>query len=58
MDCGKEKGKLLHAVQMAYRKHHLDDDSIGWEELGNILLDALCETMGDEEFIKWKNNIN
>lgn len=29
--------QLLNAVQMAHRKHHLDDDSIGWDELGNIV---------------------
>lgn len=49
--------QLLNAVQMTYRKHHLDDDSIGWEELGNMLLDTLCEAMGDEEFVKWTNEL-
>ena len=44
---------LLHACQMAYKKHHKGDDSIGWEELSDILLNALCESMGDDEFVKW-----
>lgn len=44
---------LLDAVKMAYRKHHLEDRSIGWEELGNHLMSALCEAMGDQEFQKW-----
>lgn len=44
---------LLYAVKMAYRKHHLSDPSIGWEELSGILLHALCEYMGDDEFCKW-----
>ena len=45
--------QLLNAVQMAYRKHHLGDESIGWEELGNVLLDALCEAMGDDGYQRW-----
>lgn len=44
---------LLKAVKMAYRKHHLDDDSIGWTELSDILLIALLNAMGNEEFQRW-----
>ena len=44
---------LLTACKLAYRKHHLDDESIGWEELGNALLDALCNEMGTDEYILW-----
>ena len=44
---------LLNAVQMAYRKHCLSDDSIGWAELDDILLSALCEAMTDEGYLKW-----
>lgn len=53
---GKESGTtvlLLGAVKMAYRKHHLDDPAIGWDELGDALMAALMETMGDAEFQKW-----
>jgi hypothetical protein len=49
--------KLLDAVKLAYRKHHLDDDSVGWDELSSILLDALCEALGDDGFIKWSASI-
>ena len=54
--CGDpaEISSELRALQMAYRKHWLNDDSIGWEELGDILLDALCNIMGADEFIAWK----
>lgn len=45
--------RLLSAVKLAYRKHHLDDPSIGWDELSDKLMTALCETMGDQEFQKW-----
>ena len=44
---------LLDAVKLAYRKHHLNDDSIGWDELSECLLDALCNEMGDDGFQQW-----
>lgn len=48
---------LLEACKRAYRKHHLNDDSIGWNELSNILHDAMCNYMGDDEFIEWLKEI-
>ena len=45
--------QLLEACKMAYRKHHLDDQSIGWDELSKFLLNALCNAMGDEGFQEW-----
>jgi len=48
-----QRKDLLHAVQQAYLKHHCNDDRIGWDELGNILLNALCNVMGDEGYQKW-----
>ncbi len=44
---------LKEAVQLAYRKHHLDDSSIGWDELSDRLMTALCETMGNQHFQEW-----
>jgi hypothetical protein len=44
---------LLEACKLAYRKHHLDDDRVGWVELSDALLDALCNDMGDEGFEMW-----
>ena len=44
---------LAEAVEAAYRKHQLDDDSIGWSELGDILACALCEHYGDMVFSLW-----
>ena len=40
-------------LRMAYRKHHLGDESIGWEELSDALMHVLCEAMGDKEFQAW-----
>lgn len=45
--------RLLDACKAAYRKHHLNDDSIGWAELDTILLDALCNSMGEGAFNTW-----
>ena len=44
---------LLDAVKMAYRKHHLDDPSVGWDELSDTLMMALCNEMGDKAFQDW-----
>lgn len=44
---------LLAACKKAYRKHVLGDESIGWDELGDILKDAICEEIGDEQFIQF-----
>jgi hypothetical protein len=49
---------LLDAVKMAYRKHHLDDRSIGWDELGEVLMMALCNEMGDVAFQKWLEEVS
>jgi hypothetical protein len=47
------KNQSLEALKLAYRKHNLQDDSIGWDELSAVLLDALCEEMGDVGFQQW-----
>lgn len=46
----------LEACKLAYRKHHLGDESIGWEELSNCLFLALCNEMGDEGYQDWLKN--
>ena len=50
--------RLLHAVMCAYSKHVLDRDEIGWGQLENILHNALCEAMGDEEYIEWMEKMS
>ena len=45
--------RLLSVVQKAYRKHHMNDTSIGWDELADDLSDTLCELMGDNQYQKW-----
>ena len=44
---------LVEAVKKSYLKHWLDDHSIGYAELGTVLMDALCNTLGDDGFSKW-----
>lgn len=44
---------LLRAVEMTYRKLMLDDESIGYSELEDILCDALCNSVGAETYVAW-----
>jgi hypothetical protein len=46
---------LEDAVKRAYRKHWLNDPDIGWHELGEVLHDALCNSLGDKGFVEWLN---
>ncbi len=48
-----EKDRLLMVIEAAYRKHNLADDSIGWDELGDMLCNELCNAYGGDVFSKW-----
>ena len=48
---------IVTALKFAYRKHALMDDSIGWQELGEWLRDALCEAIGDDGFYEWSKEL-
>ena len=52
-----ERNELLKTVQLVYRKHCMDYDGIGWDELGGVLLDTLCNIMGNEGYEEWKNEL-
>lgn len=52
-DLNDRDERLLHAVLCAYAKHHLEHPDIGWEQLADILRDAICEEIGDDAFCKW-----
>ncbi len=50
--------RLLHAVLCAYVKHHFyEDNHIGWDELDAILLNAICNEIGDDAFCKWSQSL-
>jgi hypothetical protein len=49
--------QLLEAVKAAYLKHHLGSDTIGWDELSNILLNALCAALGDKGYQDWADSV-
>lgn len=53
----KTQEQIISALKDAYAKHVLDDDRIGWGELADTLCDALCEAIGDREFVKWKKKV-
>ena len=46
----------VYALKQAYRKHALNDDSIGWDELHDTLGNALAQIMGDDEFVSWSDS--
>jgi hypothetical protein len=48
----------IDACKMAYRKHVLNDFTIGWDELCDAFKNALCNEMGDAAFIDWKRYAN
>lgn len=41
------------ALIAAYKKHVLGDEDIGWDELSDMLCDALCELKGDKWYQDW-----
>jgi hypothetical protein len=50
------KDRLLHACLCAYQKHHCGNEDIRWSELGDILHNAICETVGDDTFVAWNES--
>lgn len=50
---GHKDSDFLSALKLAYRKHHLGDEEVGWNELSDRLCDALCNATGDTDFQKW-----
>lgn len=49
--------RLLEALKMAYRKHHCNDDTIGWHELSDIMSCVLPDVIGDSEFCAWVDSL-
>lgn len=52
-----ERDALCELVKLVYRKHHLGDETIGWNELSDMLCDGLCNTMGDTIFQEWLQSL-
>ena len=57
-DLNRRGERLLHALLCAYAKHHLDHPDIGWEQLDDILCNAICEVIGDDKFCLWIERIS
>lgn len=51
------RDRLLHACLMAYAKHHLDSQHIGWNQVSDTLHNAICEAVGDESYCEWSDRI-
>lgn len=45
--------RLLHIVKLAYRKHCMHDDSIGWDELQSRLADEICNATSPDHYVAW-----
>jgi len=52
-ECDRYCEHLAQATELAYRKHTLDDTSVGWTELSDILVDALCDHYGAQCYCLW-----
>lgn len=48
---------LIEACKKAYRKHVLQDESIGWDELSAVLGDALACALGDKGLVLWLDSV-
>ncbi len=55
MVCGDSTS--VRSLKLAYRKHVVGDDSIGWDELSGELGNALAQIMGDDEFCEWTTEL-
>lgn len=60
LSVAEERGRRSHpteqcvdALKLAYRKLHLQDDTIGSGEVASALLCAICEAIGGEEVDRW-----
>lgn len=45
--------RLLHACLCAYQKHVRGNENLGWDELDDILHNAICDSIGDKAFCEW-----
>ena len=54
----RHRDLMLDALKVVYRKHHRNDDSIGWEEMDTKVFDTLCEVMGDDGYQEWISRID
>lgn len=50
--------ELVELVKICHRKHCCGDDSIGWDELADLLNDTLRNILGEEEYCKYVDSIN
>lgn len=48
-----EHSLMLSTIKLCYRKHCLIDSTIGWVELNDILLNTLCNILGDQGYQNW-----
>lgn len=53
----RKSHKQIDAIKLAYRKHALSDESIGWHEVEDALMNVLADHMGDRAFQAWLKQV-
>lgn len=48
----------LEALKVMYRKHVLNDESLGWDEVGDMMCNCLCNTMTDRGYQDWLESVS
>ncbi|KKK88913.1 hypothetical protein LCGC14_2738390 [marine sediment metagenome] len=43
----------MSTLKLCYRKHVQNDESVGWDELSDVLGNTLAQIMGDDAFCEW-----
>ena len=54
----EREAALVEVCKKTYRKHVLQDDSIGWGQLSSCLGDTLAFVMGDKGFVAWLDTVS
>jgi hypothetical protein len=50
--------QMLEALKLAYRKHSCGEESLGWTEVTDVILNAICEAIGDEGYQAWVETLD
>lgn len=49
----QQKEIIENALKLTYRHVHMADENVSSGEVSESVFNALCELMGDKEFVKW-----
>ena len=49
----QQKEIIENALKLTYRHVHMTDENVSSGEVSEAVFNALCELLGDKEFVKW-----